>query len=304
MDSIIAFKSPLLISPANLEPSVSSAPSNAPLGDPKHGGALYRLPREIRDEIYRLLLNGHYRRVHRYSSKKKHICNDANSGFAILRVSKVVSCEATEILYSDSVFRFVITSIPSLGYLMCPNLDHEKRLAPMMKSVILDVEIFGLDIPESVFQRNMDAAVRVFGGSGIQRQSLLIRMFGCDRYLLEGNMLAKVCHSFKAFVGFRTATVVVLLGSCEHEKLGPRYTTESNRIGLMRKWISRITQALAKELESAWGRAISGLGSDAGNVPINSSSVSHVGDTSLIGFLDFQPSKHLAKVCGDGEKLL
>lgn len=34
-------------------------PNDHPLGDPKHGGALFTL-REIRDEIYKLVVKGRY----------------------------------------------------------------------------------------------------------------------------------------------------------------------------------------------------------------------------------------------------
>ncbi|KAF6229506.1 hypothetical protein HO173_011546 [Letharia columbiana] len=87
--------------------------SRIPLGDSEHGGALFTLPREIRDEIYRLLVKG--RHCVFLPSEPVHgdTLTDGIDKFdkhdlVILRTSKAISREAHEILYSESIFRYGI----------------------------------------------------------------------------------------------------------------------------------------------------------------------------------------------------
>ena len=82
--------------------SSSSTPSTdlATTGDPVHGGALFTVPREIRDKIYRLLVKGHYFTVDDYPTERGDIPT------AIYRVSRAISQEALHIWLSESSFSF------------------------------------------------------------------------------------------------------------------------------------------------------------------------------------------------------
>ena len=269
--------------------------SYASLGDPKHGGALFLLPPEIRDEIYRLLVKGSYLDTgcfYQYSGKEFDARNNVRADFAILQLSKSIGREATEILYSESVFRFVITTRLCEEHILIPDLDRMKRLAPMIQNVILDIRKF--DVPDPFYEKNMGIAVQNFGGLDIRRRSLLVRMLGCSKFWAKAKGLPRVCQQLKAFVGFSAATLEVW----PEESLlsGPR-TSPSTVVGAMidrktRKVVARIAQAVAEELEPVLGPAVSGSRFDAGNVPLPGLNLSRLGDPSLIGYLEFHSNKH------------
>lgn len=89
---------------------VSTASSLTPRGDPKHGGELFTLPREIRDIIYRLLVKGRYL-VFRLLDNADGVtfvkCGTMfTPDLVILRISRVIGSEAQEIFYSESIFQY------------------------------------------------------------------------------------------------------------------------------------------------------------------------------------------------------
>ena len=267
------------------------------LGDPKHGGALFLLPREIRDEIYRLLVKGHYLDTgcfYQYSGKEIDARSDFRPDFAILQLSKSIGREATEILYLESVFRFVITTRLCEEHILIPDLDRMKRLAPMIQNVILDVRKF--DMPDPFYEKNMGIAVQNFGGLDIRRRSLLVRMLGCSKFWAKAKGLPRVCQQLKVFVGFRAATLEVW----PEEWFVSRPPDNSSTIGALferktRKIVIRIAQALAEELEPVLGPAVIGSRVDAGNVYLPGLNLSRLGNPSLIWYLEFHSNKHLVE---------
>ena len=264
--------------------------SHVPLGDPKHGGALFLLPREIRDEIYRLLVKGSYRDTecfYRYSGKGGWGLKVVRPDFAVLQVSKSVGREATEILYSESVFRFVVTTWFYPGKLLSPDPNRMKRLAPMIQNVILDVRHF--DPPDTFSETNMGMAVQNFGGLDITRRSLLVRMFHCSEPWLENQRLPRICQHLKAFVGFRAVTLEMWPAD-QWPSLSPNNSNpvHAKRAIEIREIVAQISQMVAEELEPVWGPTLSDVRFDTGNAP-------HPGKFSrlgLIGYLEFGSNKH------------
>ena len=73
------------------------------------GGTLFKIPRQIRDEIYRLLVKGRYLIIHESPpSDIKSTEPSATAYLAILRVSKAISHEALRIMYQESMFHYVL----------------------------------------------------------------------------------------------------------------------------------------------------------------------------------------------------
>ena len=114
--------------------SSSSSPSTSlgTIGNPSHGGALFILPREVRDEIYRLVVKRRYHTSH-FLPVGTYV-ND----LAIFRVSRAIGHEATDIWLSESLFVFVIDFE-----------DHVKRGVPSelldrMKNVELQLELYDM----------------------------------------------------------------------------------------------------------------------------------------------------------------
>ena len=274
---------------------MSSATSHAPPGDSKYGGTLFRLPREIRDKIYRLLVKGCYQTTKPcFSGNRTDVGKDDRPDLSILRVSKTVGSEAMEILYSESVFNLVMASDVFFGRLVDKNPDRLKRIAPMINHAILFFCGWSMANADSKLETSMIDMSNFFGGV-IKRQSLRVRILACYRYLLEGTVLIRFCQRLKAFVGFRTVSVEVL--SPQQMLRGPSYyeldDPEIDRD--MCDVVSRLTLALAEQLEPAFGPAVSGFKPVASNVPFQSDFLSsHDEEISAI-FLEFHPDEHLVE---------
>ena len=268
---------------------MSSMTSHVPLGDSKHGGALFLLPREIRDEIYRLLVKGSYLDTgcfYRYV----YAHTEAPLDFAVLQLSKSIGREATEILYSESVFRFVISEMSFGEHILPADLDRMERLAPMIQNVILDVRF---DKQNTFYEMNMGIALQTFGGLAIRRRSLLFRMLRGSMSCTDWKDLSRICQQLKAFVGFRTVTVEVLpVVSVFRPPLDSSSTNEVMRFAKIKKKVIRAAQAVAEELEPVLGPAVSGFRFDAGNVPLLGFNFSEVYDPILISYLEFHSNKH------------
>lgn len=308
---------------------MSSATCYIPKGDPNHGCPLFRLPREIRDEIYRLLVKGRYL-AHKPITQHDHsrhkcpnikssdsessnsepsVCDfsnresdvDTKDGLylSVLRVSKDISREAQEILYSESRFRFFI----NIHYVFARKDDdvigrfHRlKRVASVMKNVDLDVCGWSMETvdwfqPDArILERNA-GAIDLFGGTDIKRQELHIRILGCGSRVLKGTSLSAICQRLKVLFGFRVATVEVMLA--RGLLVGPAYLRfdKTNPSSDARDLVYRITQAVTEQLEPAFGPAIFSFKSDANNVHILERNLCCPSETSLIGFLEFHPGK-------------
>ncbi len=69
-------------------------------GDPKHGGALFTLPREIRDDIYRLLVKGRHNVYSTLEDEEGRIFTKSTvpdkPDLVILQISRAISHEAEE----------------------------------------------------------------------------------------------------------------------------------------------------------------------------------------------------------------
>ena len=277
--------------------SLSSMTSHVPLGDPKHGGALFLFPREIRDEIYRLLVKGSYLDIGCFN-RILYPRTDVRPDFAILQVSKSIGREATEILYSESVFRFVLTTRTYGENILNPDLDRIKRLAPMIPNVIFDVynssmrdRILGTgDLWHAM---NMAILAQDFGGLDIRRRSLLVRLLDCSKYGDGATRVSPVYQRLKAFVGFRAATVEVLpLESFLKPPPDSPSTIDAITCTKIKQRVTWITQTVAKELEPLLGPAVSGFRFDAGCSPLLGHNNLRARDPSLVGYLEFHPNKH------------
>ena len=358
-----------------------SSTSNYRLGDPSHGGALFLLPREVRDEIYRLLVKGRYlaeKPLNEYDNSNskdtdgrdinnenignedvdnEHIDSETigneNSGnedadgqptndknindedtneeetdgeeefskndgpeFSILRVSKVLSHEAKKVLYSDSVFRFVIDfPHPTDDEKVRAKIYGLKEVAPMMKNFDLDFDCRCIDFAEwfytrgcfhhaKTLERSFGPTIDLFRDPKIMRRSLQVRFLSSSTSLalwstpssimfldppntfpLRKTSFSAICQRLNALVAFRTATVEIMLTPDSLEK--PGYygfdVTEPSRS--TRDLVRRITTAVQEQLEPTFVFAISSFKSNSRNMPVPD-------DTSLVGYLKFRPGQN------------
>ena len=71
-------------------------------------GNLIKLPREIRDEIYRHLLKGHYRFE---DNSRRMRPRTQKPNLTLFSVSRATYDESSSVLYSESVFRFALDRV-------------------------------------------------------------------------------------------------------------------------------------------------------------------------------------------------
>ena len=198
LQKFVGSNSPLLSSCRYFKLSMSWMTCHVPLGDPKHGGAPFLLPREIRDEIYLHLVKGNHLDTeifYRYSGKDRY-------GRTVVR---------PDFAYSESVLKFVTTTLGSRGHLLRPDFYRMKRLAPTIQNVVLDVRHY--DLPNPVYETTMGMMVQDFGGLDITHRSPLIRMFGCSKLW--------VCHK-RLITRLSTSQGIRRLSRCCSRNVGYR----------------------------------------------------------------------------------
>ena len=184
------------------------------MSNPQYGGALFILPREVRDEIYRLVVKRDYiiyvtlgdDEVSIRPTKDKHY-------FAILEVSKTLSDEASDILYSESLFKFSIDF--SAHGIFCVPTPLTKR----MKNV--EFRFGGLSTWHSdlfspntflTYQNHINtichAVIADFTGAEIVRNNLRIRLSVCGPGMIS-TLSVHIFQGIKALIGFRTIVLEV-----------------------------------------------------------------------------------------------
>ena len=308
-----------------------SSTANIQLGDPSQGGALFLPPREIRDEIYRLLVKGRYladkplNQDGWYNTDDDIDTKDIDDGpdFSILRVSKILSHEAGEILYSDSVFRFVIDfNHPRDDEKVHEKLHHLKKAAPMMMNIVLDIDRYFIDLAEwgyargridwaKMLERSFGPTIDLFGDLNIERHSLHLRFWKSTVFLgyrtplfaqiflnvfnRRSTLFEAICQRLKPLVGFHVATVEIMLER-DFMEMSKHHRLDVTEQGpAARELICRITHVTREQLELTFGPGISSFKSSARKMPITEKKILRLDDANLVGFLEFHPRKYSVK---------
>ena len=284
---------------------MSSTTSHISQGDPTHGGAVFRLPREIRDTIYRLLVRG------RYSANVEPNRSPPYLDLSVLRVSKLISHEAMEILYSESVFVFVIDMNDHRTYLKAEKFSRLKRIAPLMKNIDIDIEtpmfmsgkeFCGRDTPiwddiarvrrRNKFERNRSSTIGLFESVGIERRNLHIRLFlNCPPCWFRSTMFSTTCQRLGRLLGFCNVTVDITTSNVLLLRYGsPVIDT------MARDLLSRVTHAVTEELQPASGLAIPVSKFVIEPFPTPRRIFRDYGRTTFTATLSFHPGKQSVKL--------
>lgn len=176
------------------------------LGDPKNGGALFTLPREIRDGIYRLPVKRRYTVFGRDSMVAK-------PDLAILRVSRAISCEALETFYSESTLRYSICLNDTTEVVKPPAqpVNHMKNVRMLIRGLEPN-SARAIDQLRYLHHATKICAATIgsFTGTQILRDHCCIQIVGFHPdmiYSLETHFLPTLA----AFTGFRTLLIEVYL---------------------------------------------------------------------------------------------
>ena len=242
----------------------------------------------------------------------------ARPDLSILGVSKLISHEAMESLYSDSVFRFVVDSFDRGTTPVYGKVAQLNRIASMMKNLVIDIDGYSLETAELykdyVFtpqdqeiqnakdlEQSLDATIDPFGGAKIKRQSLHVRFLDCCPTLRGSTLFSTICQKLKALVGFRIVTVEVL--PSPHMLHAPRIYEMNGVMQVIcaRDLVHQVTHAVTAELQPTLGPAISVFQCDADNPRTPKGSVFDVGDECIVGFLEFHPGKQSVKESASGK---
>lgn len=223
-------------------------------------GTLNKLPREIRDEIYRYLVKGRCFLYQPYckaiTAQRKRKPSIKNFRFPILQVSKAIHDEATSIFYSESVFRDYVDMFSYIALLPAHVTNRMMKITFTIDFDYLHSEWIDLG------SRGIEGTLlEKFTGLGVLRKTLFLefKLADLDIYgVLSDHLLKKL----KSFVGFRTIIM----------SLGPRSDLNSKR--KKRIEFEGITQALKGEMVPTMGPA----------------TISYVG---LNTYLEFHPLEHM-----------
>lgn len=227
------------------------------LGNSQHGGALFTLPRELRDEIYRLLVKKRYI-IYITPHEDNHVTTEKHD-LAILEVSQAVSSEALEILYSEAVFCFSV-DFRSDDYPRRPS-----QLTNRIKNV--EFNIIGLGICPALCSsqtpclRHLDhpdifyhSAMAKFTDAEIAGNSVRIRLLLCDPDSIE-DLFVSTFETLKVFMGFRTITIEVVPISVSSRELGMSKREQWVFPWLSKEHDSQIGQEVKSSLEPTLGPA-------------------------------------------------
>lgn len=193
----------------------SAVSDHTPRGDQRNGGALFTIPREIRDEIYRLLVKRHYIAFPAGKGPRDCKCiicrsNTEKPDLAILRVSRAISDEAQEMIYSESLFEYL-----NLDYHNAPSSKPPAQLVNRMRKVL--VSIGGLQlktrysVPLGIYEGTFDS----LSGYRVVRDSCHIQFLihrPNDIHLVTRHILPRLA----TLTGFRTILLKVSLQDIFH----------------------------------------------------------------------------------------
>ena len=191
----------------------SSTTSYSTLGDPSYGGALFTLPREVRDEIYRLVVRKRYIIYITRPGSDDPLPSTGKHEFAILQVSKAINHEASDILYAESVFRFSTN-------LLFTASSAPAHLANRMTNVEFDFKGYSYYWEQAYAM--IDAATAGSANTNIRRKHLHIRFFEC-RPLVVTRLSTYLSKALNALISFRTVHVEVV-------SVCPRYLEEREEL--------------------------------------------------------------------------
>lgn len=185
------------------------------------GGSFLQLPREIRDEIYSHYFSKIYRVYWTYSGSVDSDSVDSDSqdhdelipaDLAILQVSKVISSDAKQYLFSNAAsrattFKYVMDFHPHNTFSTPPTKEDTDR----MRNLEFQVRLYGLISLHTVFDQD---PIRVdhFAGTEVIRDSFYITFqldFAIRDDILRSFMETRIFLTLKGLKGFQKLTVVL-----------------------------------------------------------------------------------------------
>ena len=237
-----------------------------PLGNPEHGGALFTLPRELRDEIYRLLVQGRHtvylplenEGADILTSKAGSVTLD-KPDLVILQISRAISREAQEILYSESVFRYSINLHASKALKPPTQLVCRMKKVKMLLSYLMsesDRDIFRDTHPS--YEPRMAAICKAtldnFTGAQILRDTFHIQFVAFKPDMIKP-LSSLILPKLKDLTGFRTVLVKVCLEKEFEDRMQWEKSKNMGSEGETMATVEQIGQKIKDAMEPTLGPA-------------------------------------------------
>ena len=188
------------------------------LGDRNHGGALFILPRELRDEIYRLLLKRYYTIFYskplKWQKSKTRDKKTYNPGLVILRLSRTISFEAQELLYAESIFHVTVDFGMNSVELKRPTqaLNRVRKVKITIKGLTPQFDGYDAKYSAAGLNHRIEAicghTIDNFMGTLIRRDSCHIQLCEIGSHIVFP-LTSYLLPKFAAFNGFATVLVEV-----------------------------------------------------------------------------------------------
>lgn len=248
------------LGPHNTTPTMLSYTTiSTALGIPEHGGAIFILPREVRDEVYRLVVQGFYTIYVPHGKTRTAAIRTRESDFAILKVSKAISEQSLEVCLRESVFRFIIQfSQPVIICLPDKLTDPMKNVEIVLDDTSL-LHLNHYEVKSDHIDAVCKAGIAPFTGTDIARNSLRFLLSCCGPEMIDMLSL-HLYETFKALTGFRTIIFEVEPSGClTHEKrLG--WTTAEKLSMVIGGVILEMKHTLVSTLGPATEKVLEGKG--------------------------------------------
>ncbi len=186
-------------------------PNGMAISDPKNGGDLFKVPREVRDEIYRYLVKGKYiiEPTEVWSKDR-----DFYPHTAILASSRAISHEAAVVMFEESKFEIHLNfgEAPVSSGVKRPLRPYTSRVTEVCNRLMnLKCHIYHLDgsarrLSSPVYLEGMKdicaTTIERFTGTDILRNRLKI-IICCDVHI-ENTLTSPIFETLKRLRGFRT----------------------------------------------------------------------------------------------------
>ena len=237
-----------------------------PLGDSKNGGALFILPREIRDDIYRFFVKGRhtvYRPLENedggaFTFKIGSRARD-KPDLVILQISRAINREAQEILYSESVFRYPVDFNASKALQPPTHLVRRMKKVKMLLSYLTsesDRDIYQDTHPS--YKRRMaaicEATIENFTGAQTLRNTFHIQFVAFKPDMIKP-LSRHILPRLKDLTGFRTVQVDVCLEKQYETRMQWEWSKNMGSEGETTAMVEQIRQAIRDAMEPTLGPA-------------------------------------------------
>lgn len=171
--------------------------------NPNNGGDLFKLPPEVRDEIYRYLVKRTY-----IITQPLEWCTDSEFiETAILRVSKAISTEAIRVMYGESVFKSYLRLYRG-GYKVGSHMQQPKEVSDRMMNLEYCISYHSTYSRNyAYFESYMQLTIERFTGTDVTRKHMEVRLYLRDD--CEEAHTSLLLEVFKRLGGLRTVRLVI-----------------------------------------------------------------------------------------------